>query len=34
MPNRLGSTIASPSITPANVAMFQGMRVVTIAGNQ
>ena len=34
MPNRLGSTTASPSITPAKVARFQGMRVVTTAGYQ
>ena len=34
IPSRCGSTIASPSVTPANVARFHGIRVVTIAGYQ
>src|SRR5262245_18061218 len=34
IPSRAGSTIAAPSVTPASVARFQGMRVQAIAAYQ
>ena len=34
MPNRFGSGISPPSTDPAKVAMFQGMKVATMAATQ